>query len=100
MIRFQRTARILLGRGQEAGRWAREVAELLNRKYPEAQVQVFASRFGEIGRVFWHADFTDLTAMDAWQQKVGADEEYWELVGKVSDLLIEGSTEDTVLGSV
>jgi hypothetical protein len=100
MIRFQRAARMSRARQQEAIPWAKEVAEFLNRKYPEAEFQAFTSRFGDIARVVWQADFADLAALDAYMQKIVADQEYWELVGRTGDLFIEGSIEDTVLGSI
>jgi hypothetical protein len=99
MIRFQREARVARGKEQEAVAWAKQISDFLNQKFPEAQVQTFTSRFGSMGRVYWMADLPDLAALDAYQQQIAEDEEYWKLIAKSNDLFIEGSIEDTVVAT-
>ena len=100
MIRFQRTAGVSRGKGAEATQWAKEVTEYINTHFPEVQLLVFAPRFGALNTIHWIADVEDLASLDRWQQQIGADEGYLELLSKATDLLIAGSIVDAVLMSI
>jgi len=99
MIRFQRSIRTARGRGLEATKWAKKVTEYINGKRPETSVQVFSTRFGDIGTIVWQVDVDDLAALDKFQQGLNADEGYWNLLKKSYDLFAEGSVHDTVFES-
>lgn len=100
MIRFERTADVSRGKGAEAAQWAKEVTEYINAHFPEVQLLVFEPRFGALNTIHWIADLEDLASLDRWQQRIGADEGYLELLGKATDLFTEGSVFDTVLTSI
>ena len=96
MIRFQRSIRSARGRNLEAIEWAKEIAEYVNSKQPNYKVQAFSTRFGELGTLVWQVDLEDLAALDTFQQAIGADQGYWDLIKKGNDLFIEGTTYDSV----
>ena len=98
MIRFQRTMRVR--RGRRATEWAKELADYMNIAHGQPRLHLFSSRFGNVSTIYWVADFEDLAALEAWQQKVGADGAYRELVKKSFDIVIDGTVEDTILQSV
>ena len=97
MIRFQRSMQ--LKRGRHAMRWARELTDYLNTAHGEPLLGFFRSRFGNVSTVYWVADFKDLDALQAWQQKIGGDAGYRELIYRSVDAVIDGSIEDQVLES-
>jgi hypothetical protein len=84
-------------RGRHATQWAKELADYMNVAHGKPKLQLFTSRFGNVSTLYWMADFVDLSALEAWQQKVGADAAYRELVRKSFDIVIDGTVEDTVL---
>ena len=100
MVRFQRSAQVARGKLREARQWAQGVTDYANSNHPEAELQVFSERFGNIGKVSWQADFDDLAALDQYQQSFETDQGYWALVNKSTELFIEGSLNDTVYESL
>ena len=95
MIRFQRSMQ--LKRGKHGMRWAKELTDYINTAHGKPSFQFLRSRFGNVSTVYWIADFKDLAVLEAWQQKIGADAGYRELVNKAIDIVIDGSINDTVL---
>src|SRR5512139_2727855 len=95
MIRFQRSMQ--LKRGKHGMRWAKELTDYINTAHGKPSFQFLRSRFGNVSTVYWTADFRDLAALEAWQQKIGADAGYRELVNKSSDIVVDGSINDVVL---
>jgi hypothetical protein len=100
MIRFQRSLRARGGKGREAAAWAHEVTAYLNGKFTDANLLVFTHRFGEINTFTWQADFDSLASLDRYQQAVGDDQDYWELIDKSEGLYLEDSIHDTILESL
>lgn len=98
MIRFQRTMQVR--RGNHAMNWARELTDYVNTAYQNPPFALFRSRFGNLSTIYWVADFEDLSALETWQQKVGADRRYRELVKKSFAFVIAGSVDDTILEAV
>ena len=96
MIRWQRSIRTARGRNNEAIQWAKEVTDYVNSIQPKHKAQAFSLRFGDLGTLVWQADFDDLAALDKFQQAIGADQGYWDLVTKSTELFIEGTVHDTV----
>jgi len=100
MIRFQRLIRTARGRGLEATQWAKDITAYVNAQRPEANLQVFSLRFGDINTIVWQVDFDNLTALDQYQQFLNTNEGYWAWIRKSVDLFMEGSVDDTVLESL
>jgi hypothetical protein len=98
MIRLQRT--IQFRRGNQAMKWARELTDYVNTTHGETRMTLFRSRFGNVSTICWMGDFKDLAALEAWQQKVGADKSYREMIKKSFVFVIPGSVEDTILEAV
>lgn len=97
MIRFQRSAQ--LKRGKHGTKWAREITDHINTNFPEVQLQLYKSRFGDVDTVYWVADFEDIVHLDEWQAKVGADKAYRELRRQSLDIIVAGSVSDTLMVS-
>jgi hypothetical protein len=95
MVRFERSARVARGKLLEARQWAQEITDYTNKNHPEAKFQVFSQRFGNIGQLSWQADFDDLAALDQYQASFDSDQDYWALVSKGTELLVEDSVRDT-----
>jgi hypothetical protein len=100
MLVFVRSARTVHGKRGEAKKWAIELTDYINAQSPEINCKVLIPRFGEMNRIYWHADFTDLETLDAWQKQMVGDEGYHKLRVRAQDLLSPGSIEDTVLTSL
>jgi hypothetical protein len=98
MIRLQRTMQ--LRRGYQAMKWASELTDYVNTAFQKPQLALFRSRFGNLSSIYWVGDFEDLAALSGWQQKVGADHGYRELVKKSFAFVIPGTVEDVILESV
>jgi hypothetical protein len=86
-------------RGKQSTKWAKEVLDYTNAVHGKS-FQLFRSRFGNLSKIYWMADFEDLAALEAWQQKVGGDPNYRALVKKAFDIIIPGTVEDTILESL
>jgi hypothetical protein len=89
-----------LKRGKHGMRWAKELTDYINTVHAvhgKPSFQFLRSRFGNVSTVYWAADFKDLASLEAWQQKIGADAGYRELVNKSSDVVVDGSINDIVL---
>jgi hypothetical protein len=100
MLRFQRSARAKNGKFLEAIQAAKEVAGYINGKYPPASFQVFVERFGEFGTIYLQADYKDLASLESITAQIQADQEYWAHLKKAADLLIEGSSRETLMTAV
>ena len=83
----------------EAVAWAKQVADYINSKYPDAKLEVFTQRFGGVSTIHWFADFQDLAALDSWQSKIVSDPDYWKTIANAFDILIEDTIVDTVMMS-
>ena len=100
MIVFIRSARTVHGKRGEAKKWAIGLTDYINAQCPEVNCKVLIPRFGEMNRIYWHVDFPDLGALDAWQKKMVQDEGYHKLRLQSQELLLHGSIEDAVLTSL
>lgn len=98
MVRFQRTTKVR--RGKESTKWAKELADYTNAVHGQPVLQLFRARFGNVDTLYWIADFDDLAALEDWQKKIGADPGYRALIKKASDIVIDGTVEDTILQSL
>jgi hypothetical protein len=96
MIRFRRSGRTKNGRIQDGIQYAKEIAEYLSAKYAPHSVQVYTELFGENNTIHWYTDFEDLATLDRVFMQVAADESYWAMVSKGTDIFIDGSFHDTL----
>jgi hypothetical protein len=82
------------------GEGFKDVASQINAKHPSVSFQVFVERFGNYGTVCLQADYKDLASLESIKAQIQADQEYRSHVSKAAELLIEGSTHETLLSSV
>ena len=100
MIRWTRSARVSSAKYyQQAIQWAKEIAELVNKKY-KIQVSAYIDSFGEIGTIRWFCDYEDLAAMERVGKQLNTDQEYWQKVIQASDFIMPGSLYDTVMNTI
>lgn len=97
MVRFIRKARAQNDKFPQALQWSKEVAEYLNANYPELSLQVFMEGFGDFNTIYWINDYENLAAIEAANTRLMADQEYWMMLAKASELFIDGTGEDKVL---
>ena len=99
MIRWTRSARITPGKFMETIKWAKDIAEFINKKYG-SQVTVYLDSFGEFGTIRWFADSADLASLEKLQHQLNADHEYLQKVLQGADLVMPGSVFDTVMRAI
>ena len=100
MIRWTRSARISSVKYfPQAIQWAKEIAELTNKKY-KIQVSVYMDSFGEIGTIRWFCDYADLATMEKVTNQIDKDQEYWQKVIQASDFITQRSVKDTVMRAI
>ena len=100
MIRWTRSLRVSSGKYiPQAIQWAKEIAEFVNKKY-KIQVSVYMDSFGEIDTLRWFCDYEDLGTMEKIRNQINMDQEYWEIVSKASEFIMQGSVRDTVMHSL
>ena len=100
MVRWHRTIRITSGKNAEARQWANEITEFLNKKASQTSFQVFREEFGAPKALHWYADFENLTVLEQEMNKFQSDVEYFALIKKGSDLIIPGTSKDTLVRSL
>jgi hypothetical protein len=98
MIRLQRTMKVK--RGKHAMKWAKELFDYMTTTHGKPTIHLFRSRFGNVSTLYWTVDFKDIDSLLTWQQKIGADAGYLELVKNSLDIIMEGTIEDTILESI
>ena len=99
-IKHHRTIRISSGQTQQAMLLAKEITEYVNKTYPQTVVTVYTEEFGNLGTIHWFADYKDLATLERVRAQILADEGYGDLIGKATDLFIEGSGHDTLMISI
>jgi len=99
MVRWTRSSKIAHGKVAQAMNWAKEVAEFANKKY-KTQITVYMDFFGEIGTIRWFNDYTDLASFEKVRSQLLADQEYFQRLSQAADLLVEGSSFDTVMHTI
>ncbi len=100
MIRLIRTAEVPRSKWTQAVDWSNQVTRHLNSAFPETRVEVFRNRFGLLNRIIWSLDFESLADLDRYQEKVGTDPGYADLVEQSEGLFESGTIKDTVLASL
>ncbi|MBW8011739.1 MAG: hypothetical protein FVQ83_10945 [Chloroflexi bacterium] len=61
---------------------------------------MFTEQYGAVGTIHWYADYEDVATLDRVGGQLSSDEGYYALLGKATDLFIQGSTKDTLMASV
>lgn len=100
MIRVIRSARIKAGKGEEARKWAKDVANYLNEKHPGHVWEACTEVFGAFGTLHWTATYASLAEWEADTGKWNASPAWVDLVAKAADLTVEGSWHDVVMRSI
>jgi hypothetical protein len=95
MIVFNRTAGIALGKTASAIGFAHEIAGHMKVGYG-IELEVLLPIGGNPQRIAWSVRYKDLAALDAVNQKLLGDKQYWEMVGKASDNFLAGSMRDSI----
>ena len=99
MVRWTRSAKVVLGKFPQAMQWAKEITEFANKKY-KTQMGVYLDIFGEAGTIRWVNDYADLGAFEKVRNQLLADQEYWKKLNQSAELFVQGSTFDTVMQSI
>lgn len=97
MFRLQRTMRASRGKLQEAIRLVNEYLEYVNANYAPVHFQAYSELFGDVGTLYWFADFEELAAIEAFLARIREDEESNAFIGKGNRLFIEASGHDTLM---
>ena len=101
MITLHRSAKMKAGKGQEAVKFAREVAEFLISTPPQALgSRVYDEKYGNIGTIHWFIDYESLTTMQADTAQRKQDEAWLAFGPRADELFIEGSWHDTLLAAL
>ena len=100
MIKFIRSARVEAGKVREAAQWAREVADWINARQPDANVQVYREVFGAAGTLYWISEAADVAMLERQTAEWQATPEWQALMARNAGLLVAGSVQDTVLRSI
>lgn len=101
MIRFQRSRKIVHHKRAAALQYAKEAAEMINRRYQEVRFQVFTGLFESIETVYWTADFDSLAALEEWLRKLESDATWRKFVEKESQhLFVDGTAGEFVMREV
>jgi hypothetical protein len=99
MVRWTRSGRVARGKEQQAMQWAKQMVEWVNIKYG-SQLSVYVDCFGEYGTIRWFRDYESLADLEKRMERLMGDQEYWQHVGRSTELFIEGSFTDTVMASL
>ena len=95
MIRLERSVRTKPGKMGEALAWANEIAKYINDRSPDGNdVLVFNQMFGDVGAVGWFLDTANLNDLSVLMGDLAADQEYWAVVNKGADLVVEATAQD------
>lgn len=102
MILFIRRAKYRAGKGNEAMKWAKEITQYVNEKFPITKLKPYYNRFGSISDIIWIGEIEDLVTLNQLQNDVETDHGYLKLMQQAWDanFLVDASFEDQVLVSI
>lgn len=100
MYKLLRSIKIKPATAFESMQIAQEIAEYVNKKYPQSKVQVFIPVFSELQKIVWFSEAENLTVIEEISQKLMTDEGYLAIVMKLGDKVIEGSGKDELFRSL
>jgi hypothetical protein len=81
----------------EAWNDLRKIRDYIKNLTPEANVEVFTTKFGEKGIIIFTADFKDLNSLDDFQKRIREDTGYQEILKNMPDIFFPGTWHDEVL---
>jgi hypothetical protein len=99
MVRWTTSMRVLLGKGPQAIKFAKESTEFINKKY-KVQMSAYMDIFGEYGTIRIFINFADLATLEKFMNQALADQEYLKIRSQAAELIIQGSRYDTVMHSI
>lgn len=99
MVRWMRSARIVLGKEKQAIQWSKEITEWWNKKFG-GHLTVYMDSFGEIGTIRWFEDYENLAEVEKRKATVLADPEYWQRIDRAVTLFTQTGRLDTVMASL
>jgi len=99
VIRWTRSGQVAHPKYVQAMQWAKEITEFATKKY-KIQWSVYIETFGQVGTIRWFSDYADLAAFEKVRNQLLADQEYWQIVNRSTELFIQGSFFDTVMQSI
>ena len=88
------------GKEADAVQQAKAIAALVNKRFPSANVEVYAEVFGRAGTLYWIGDVENAGAMESLDNQLFGDPEWTALLKKGEGLFIDGSLRDTLLRSL
>ena len=102
MIYFVRTATIGQGQVTKAFEWAVKVSNLINSKYPGANIQVLRRLSGPISDISWVSTADSLAQVEVLLNNIVSDSEYQQLLeeGRSEGLFVTSSIRDSFLQTV
>lgn len=95
MITFIRSAVVAPGKTAEAFAFAKQIAELVQRKHG-ATVQVLLPVGGNPARVAWLVHYEGLAHWEALNTKLLGDPDYMSMIGSTSATFVPGSLHDEI----
>ena len=98
MVYASRRATIKLGKYQDALKWAKGIAEFLNKKYG-TNYSVYTQLWGENPNsiIFWIGKYESMEQLLEISGKLNEDQEYITKLADSPSLFIDGSVYDSVL---
>jgi len=85
------------GKMAEAIRFAREIADFVNHKFPDRNMRIYLETFGVVNKIYFVKEHKDLATLEMEQRKLMADQGYHALLAKSAGLFIEGKIKDTLM---
>jgi len=95
-FRWQRTVLTRSGETLRAAEFAVAIAEFVNQKFPEINVEVYMETLGVSGQIHWFVDFESMEQLQRIMDGLAMDAEYNQMVLDVADVFLDGHTHDTV----
>lgn len=95
-IRWQRTVLIASGQTARATQFAVAVTDHVNQLIPEAGVKVYAEVLGDVGKLHWFVDYESLAQLEAFSERLAADEVYNQMLADIEGAFVPGHIHDTV----
>ena len=102
MIYFVRSAEVDRSKVDEAFGWAVKVANWINGKFSEANVQVLRNVSGPLGAVHWLSTSDSLASFEQLMAALESDQEYQGMIAEAREqgLFAQGSLRDSIYRSV
>lgn len=77
--------------------WAKEISEFTKKYEGATSVNFYINAFGNIGTVYWFADYEELATLDRIHAQILSDPAFFEILDRGKDFIKRGSVCDTVM---